>query len=350
MAEITTLKDLKDLRVLLETNELAPDPVEAPSAPDRVVDIPPTAEAAPPDLGELLAELEGARAALGGVARRDDETRAAGLRDLADYDALAAGQAEAEGALERARQLRSEAEAVAEAAFADEAHAAAERIAGQARQAEAATARLVDERRAAAERFAAGHDLERALAGRRRAEAAEKARAAVAEKARRLAGIRTGVSEALQAGRLEEARDLLAPAINENPGDPELVSLTAMMAQRELTVKIDLAERALWFARRSHRCCPQDAIDRLTALDVAGLPEPCARQLFGAWAQACARLCRERGVDGALRYAPDAGRGAVLAPTADGGYEVVSALGMGPAWGPGTRVGEHQVRRARPLR
>ena len=84
--------------------------------------------------------------------------------------------------------------------------------------------------------------------------------------------------EALQAGRLEEARDLLAPVLNENPDDPEVVSLTRMMAQRELTVKIDLAEQALWFARRIYRRSPREVVDRLAALDVACLPEGCAHE------------------------------------------------------------------------
>ena len=70
-----------------------------------------------------------------------------------------------------------------------------------------------------------------------------------------------------------------------------------------------------------------------------------------AWARACSRLCRERGVIVTLRYAPEPGRGAVLAREEPGGsYVVVSALGLSPDWQNGSVVGERQVQRARPLR
>ena len=51
------------------------------------------------------------------------------------------------------------------------------------------------------------------------------------------------------------------------------------------------------------------------------------------------------------RLAPHAGRGAILAPRAEGtGYTVVSALGMGPGWRPGASIDARQARAARPLR
>lgn len=83
--------------------------------------------------------------------------------------------------------------------------------------------------------------------------------------------------------------------------------------------------------------------------------EPCPSLIpsapFGEWARACARLCRERGLSEPLRYAPDPGRGAVIArEEPDGAYAVLSALGMGPGWETGRPVGAGQVRRARPLR
>jgi hypothetical protein len=123
------------------------------------------------------------------------------------------------------------------------------------------------------------------------------------------------------------------------------------VAQSRRDVKTDAAERALAAAHRDGRRDPGAAVARLEGLDVEGLPEPLARQVFGAWAQACARLCRERGIAGALRYAPDPGRGAVLAPERPGGpYLVLSALGLGPGWAARTPVDERDVRRARPLR
>ena len=116
-------------------------------------------------------------------------------------------------------------------------------------------------------------------------------------------------------------------------------------------VKLDEAEDALWEARRVWRREPAAAVARLAALDTGSLPEPVARQVFGTWAQACARLCRERGLAEPLRYAPDPGCGAIIAreqPAAP--YTVVSALGMGAAWQPGRPVGARHVGRARPLR
>ena len=62
---------------------------------------------------------------------------------------------------------------------------------------------------------------------------------------------------------------------------------------------------------------PQQRIDafvaRLEAVDVEGLPSSLAAQVFGEWARAGSRLCRERGIAEPLRYAPDPGRGAIVA-------------------------------------
>ena len=59
---------------------------------------------------------------------------------------------------------------------------------------------------------------------------------------------------------------------------------------------MDAAEEALWAARREYRRDPEAAVARLETLDVDGLPEDVARQVFGEWARTCARLCRERGI------------------------------------------------------
>jgi hypothetical protein len=159
------------------------------------------------------------------------------------------------------------------------------------------------------------------------------------------------VSQALAAGRIEEAEAQLGPVANEYPDDADFASLTLMVAQRRRAVKATAAEEAVVAAHREARRDPGAAVARLEALDVDGLPEPLARQVFGAWARACARLCLERGIGGALRYAPDPGRGAVLAPERpDGPYLVLSALGMGPAWVARATVDARYVRLARPLR
>jgi hypothetical protein len=338
MAQV--LRDLKELAVLLGGEDLAPDP--AGEAPD------PTDELPPPDLAALLAELEAAGAELAGAARRDEETRAAALRDLAAHDALVAAQRAAEDARARAGDLRRRADTLAARAFDDAARGAADRIARQAARAEEAAGCLAEARRREAEALAAAHDLAPALAERARAQEAEKARAAAAERAGRLSGLLAAGRAALEASRLEEAGKLLGAAVNEFPGEPEVASLQQILHQREADVKTRAAEAALAFARREHRRDPQAAVERLSALDVDGLPDELGRQLLGAWLRACARLCRERGLADPLRYAPRLGRGVLLVRDGDR-YVVGSALGAGAAWPAGAPVGEAVLRRARPL-
>jgi hypothetical protein len=144
---------------------------------------------------------------------------------------------------------------------------------------------------------------------------------------------------------------LTASLTTEDPDNPEVASLREIIARRELAVKVGAAEEAIQAARREHRRDPAGVAARLAALDLEGLDFDLRRQVFGEWARACSRLCRHRGLVEPLRYAPDPGRGAVLArETAESSYVVVSALGMGPAWREGDEVDERQVRRARPLR
>ncbi len=346
MSRSIVLKSFAELANVLDLDALPDSPAEVVT--EETTPTPPVEPAA--DLAGLLAELEAASATLATVARQDQETRTLALRDLAQYDALVAEQRQAEQAHERARQVRREADALAADAFAAEARAAAARVAELAGKAEAAAAALAVQRREEAERLAAQLDLERLLAERQRQEEAEKAKAAAAERAERLSGALARAKAALEAGRLEEAEAVLGPVATENPDHAEVASLLKIIAQRARIVKCAAAEDALWAARREWRRDPAAAAARLEGLDVGDLPDPLARQVFGTWAQACGRLCRERGLAEPLRYAPDPGRGAVVAREGpDAPYTVVSALGMGAGWQPGTVVGERQVRRARPL-
>ena len=347
MSEQIVLKSFAELADALDLSALADGPADGavePTAP------PPQPDGPTPDLSELLAELEAASATLAAVARQDQATRALALRDLEQYDALAATLRDAERARDGARDLKLRAEELADGAFAEEARTTAAHVAALAARAEATAARLADERRAELERLAARLDLGRLLAERRREEEAERLRAAEAERAGRLSGALAEASEALRAGRLEEARALAGSVSTEDPGNADAASLMSMIAQRVAAVKSVAAEEALWAVRRELRRSPAEAVARLAGLDVDGLPTPLAAQVFGEWARACARLCRERGIAEPLRYAPDPGRGAVLARESGGEYVVVSALGMGPAWKIGSVVGERQARRARPLR
>jgi hypothetical protein len=347
MSRSIVLKSFAELANVLDLDTLPDGPADIVT--EETTPTPPAEPAA--DLAGLLAELEAASATLATVARQDQETRTLALRDLAQYDALVAEQCEAEQAHERARQVRQEAEALTADVFAVEARAAAERVAELAGKAESAAAALAEQRRREAERLAAQLDLERLLAARQRQEEAEKAKAAAAERAERLSGALTRAKAALEAGRLEEAQTVLGPVASENPDNADVTSLLKIIAQRARIVNSAAAEDALWAARRELRRDPAAAVARLEAVDVDDLPDPLTRQVFGTWAQACGRLCRERGLAEPLRYAPDPGRGAVLARGGpDAPYMVVSTLGMGAGWQPGSAVGERQVRRARPLR
>lgn len=303
-----------------------------------------------PDLTNLLAQLEAATSTLATLARQDQEARTLALRDLERYEGLTRQADEARQAEERAYRVQLDASALVATAFTDEAREAAERVVSLATQAEAVAGQVAAERQAEAERLAGRPDVEKLIAERQRKEEEEKARAAEIAASRRLSGALASARESVEAGRFEEARTLLGSVASENPGNADVASLEEMIAQRELAVKVRIAEEALWQARREYRQDLAAAITRLTALDVDGLPSPLASQVFGEWARACSRLCREQGIAEPLRYAPNPGRGAVLARESTGQYVVVSALGMGSAWQPGEPVDERQVRRARPLR
>ena len=357
MSQTTIVKSFADLPQLLNLDDLPTGPAEAgaETSPYELVSdsaIESVAEAETPiDLADLLAELEAASATLAAVARQDEEIRALAVRDLERYDTLAVTVRQAEHAHERASELRRRAEYLSAEAFASEARVAAERVVVLAATSEAVAGRIAAERRAELEQLASQLDLERLLAERQRQEEAERARAAEAERARRLSGALAEASEALGAGRIEEAKALAGSVSREDPDNAEAASLMTIIAQREMAVKTIAADEALWAVRRELRRDPAEAVARLEAVDIDGLPTPLAAQVFGEWARAGSRLCRERGIAEPLRYAPDPGRGAIVAR--DGGrgeYVVVSALGMGPAWVAGSVVSERQVRRARPLR
>jgi|GEM_PF-864561 len=303
------------------------------------------------DLGALLAELEAASTTLALVARQDHEARTLAMQELEAYDRLLEAQAQAERTRERAAAVRAEAERLVSSAFAPEARSAAEAVLARARTGEDRAAQLAGTRKAEADALVARLDLARLLEERRLDEEAEKARAAEAERQQRLSGALMQAREACDLGRFEEARALLGTVASLYPESADVASLREIITRRELSVKCTAAEEALWDARRKHRQQPQDAVAALEAIEIDGLPVELARQLFGEWARACARLCRERGFETALRYAPDPGRGAVLVrETQAAPYVVLSALGLGPGWQAGTSVGERQVRRARPLR
>ena len=302
------------------------------------------------DLEALVAELESACGALSRIARQDQEARALALHDLAEYDRLTGVANEAERARERARQVLEQAEALVASAFAAEARAAAEQVLSLAAAAESRAGAVADQRRAEADALVARLDLARLVEERRREEESEKARATEAECLQQLSGTLAEAREACDLGRFEEARAMLGAVVGIDPDNADVASLKEIIARRELSVKCTVAEELLWEARR-RRSTPAEAVAALETVDVTGLPVELARQVFGEWARACARLCRERNHENPLRYAPDPGRGAVIVrEPGSNAHVVLSALSMGPGWRPGAVIDERQVRRARPLR
>jgi hypothetical protein len=325
----------------LNLAELSPGPAEQINDdPEPEPQVEPTGE-----LAELLAQLQSAGATLATVIRRDQESKALALTELDRYEALLAQCAQAEAAAERAHRIAADAETIAANAFADEARDAALQVARVAAEAESQAAQLLQATREEADQLAEHLDLDRLRVERQR----QNERAAEVERTRRLSDALRRARAALDAGRFEEAKAVLGPAGNENPDNADVASLLDSIAQGELTVKAEQTEDVLHQALFEFRQDAASALARLEALDVDGLPEPLARQVFGGWARVCAWRCRELGLE-PLRFAPFPGRGAVIArESSEAPYTVFSALGMGLRWSNGSPVSDSAVERSRPL-
>ncbi len=150
--------------------------------------------------------------------------------------------------------------------------------------------------------------------------------------------------EHLDGGRNEEARRLLTSVEKIISRVPSLERTFETLRRREQAVKMRVAEASLREARRLHRREPVQAIDLIEPLDFEGLPDDLARHLYGCWLTACRRI----GLLAAIHYRAGFGRGAVLIPTEDGCWEVVSALGL-HRWERGRRFAPQALRGARPL-
>lgn len=346
MSQRIVVKSFTDLALVLKLEDLPAEPsAEAPATATVTA-----TQDEPPDLAQLLADLEAAGATLAEMTRCDEARRVQARRDLDAYDAVAASQREAEQARDRAQQVREQAEALAQTGFTEEVQTTAARIEETARRAETTATAMAEQRRLEAERLADQPDIQRLLAERRQHEEAEQARRAEVERARRVAEAVDAGCAALQAGLLAEAQAALDAAASDAPDHPDVQDLRRRLAQREFAARVTLVEDTLWQARRAFRHDPAAAVADLERLDLDDLPDPLARQVFGAWARACLRLCRDRGIVQPLRYAPRPGRGVVIARSHTSGYfVVVSALGMGDGWRVGAAVSERVVRCARPL-
>lgn len=302
----------------------------------------------PVDLNRLMQDLEAAGAELQAAAQADETARAEALRDLERYDALVAALRQAEGTRDRAAQVRADAERLVEEAFTDDARMSAQRAVETAERAAHLATVLVEERQADVEQMASRLDLARLLAERQRHEDQARREAEAAARAERARELAAAVQQALADGRLNEALLLLDNA--QDVESAELTDLRGLVTQRIRIGRSWAAEQALRLARRSQRHDPAQAVHALEALVVDLLPDSLARQVFGEWARACLRLCRQQGIQAPLRYAPQLGRGAVLAwDEAQQAHIVVSALGLGPAWAASQRVDDAVAQRARPL-
>ncbi len=148
----------------------------------------------------------------------------------------------------------------------------------------------------------------------------------------------------LDGGRNDEARRLLDSLEGKAGGVPELADAFEALRRRERAAHLRAAEAALAEARRLHRREPALAIELIEGVELDGLSEEVARHLYGCWLAACRRL----GLLAAIHYRAGPLRGAVLIPTADGHWEVVSALGL-RRWERGRTFAPRALRGARPL-
>jgi hypothetical protein len=306
------------------------------------------------DLASIIAQLAHVSSDLEGMARNDARAREQATVELARYETLAAERREAERALAEARQVRMAAELLSSQAFTEEARAGAARHAAVARTAELACAELLAERTRAADELASRPHLARVIADRRRREQeqAEAARRVEEERAARLANGIAAARQALTAGRLDEARQLLAPLARDFPSNDQVQAVLDIVKWQAQQLVVGPAQEALRETRgRVLRDDPDWAVGRLAAVQIDGLPELLARQVFGVWSNACYALVQQRGWHAPQRYAAATSRGAVLARrTPEGPDEVVSVLGMGPTWRVGDIITDpHILRAARPL-
>ena len=320
---LTSLGELRRIRGLFAEGPVhesrALVPVIGNGGPEEIEKLAEAAERALGELRSLLAsDGERRREAEQGLGRlRAVRGEAARLREVASELRRAACRADGLGrsAFEPAAGKRAESVAATAARLANraEAHAAV-------REREAAelagrpdVARLLEEERARKEETRMRNELE--LAG-----------------------------EHLDGGRVGEARRLLVSLEKKISSQPSLEQTFVTLRRREQDVNTGAAEAALAAARRLHRREPARAIELLEDVEAEGLPEELARHLYGCWLAACRRL----GLLAAIHYRAGFGRGAVLIPSADGRWEVVSAFGL-RRWERGRRFAPRALRGARPL-
>ena len=322
---------LSSLSELAQVRELFAD--EAGAVPEERALVPVIGGSGPEEIEALAATARQALDELEALLASDGEHRLEAERGLGRVRAAAAEAARLRRTARELGDAEERATQLAESAFEPAARQRAERIAATAgrlrNQAEAHAAVLEHEAQALAGR----EDVARLLAEEEIREQEVRMREELA-----LAGNHLG------GGRTEEARRLLDSVEQKISSVPDLKETFETLRRRERAVKIRTAEAALREARRLHRREPAQAIELIEPVALEGLPEELARHLYGCWLTACRRL----GLLAAIHYRAGFGRGAVLIPTADGCWEVVSALGL-RRWERGRRFAPRSLRGARAL-
>ena len=285
---------------------------------------------------EIEALAEAARRALGELQEllaRDGERRLEAEQGLGHLRAVRGEAARLRRVAAELGEAAGRAGALARSAF--------EPAAGQRAEGVAATAqRLVNQ----AEAHAAVLEREAAVLADRGDIARLLAEEQAQEEEARMRNELELAGDHLDGGRIGEARRLLSSLDKKISSVPDLERTFVTLRRREQSVKTRAAEAALREARRLYRREPARAIKLLESAELDGLPDELARHLYGCWLTACRRL----DLLAAIHYRAGFGRGAVLIPTADGGWEVVSALGLS-RWERGRRFAPQALRGARPL-
>lgn len=294
----------------------------------------------PEAVDRLLANARDALDQLNALREVNQTRREAAAADLQRWRQARVDLANVEQVARSLRVWATEATAAAASAFDDDERNQAEAIAASmARLANEADADAVALRRRM-EHLAECGDVRRILDEERRVEQEQMMRDQLAT-----------AEQLLNAGRYEEARPLLTSLQKSISAESDLVAMHQTLLKRFEAVKARAAsaalrdaETALRRARSLYRREPVAAIDLLEPLELDGLPDDLVRHLHGLWRTACRRL----GLVAAVHYWPGHRRWAVLIPSADERYEVVTKLGL-HSWSRGQTFAPRALRGARPL-
>lgn len=339
MTQHIVIKNLEDLGRFADLI-VPPEPPSNERALVPVV-VEPTVE---PDLDELAEAARRAAEELRDLAAADAHARQEAEEALVRYRRLEADSARLEGAASEVEAVARRASELANRSFGPDCRSRAGEIAAAASAVATAARNGLTAIKAEMAALALREDVARLLAEE---QAREEAARHEAEERQREARLREAIlrAEALvREGKFDEALRLLGRLRKDSPSGPDLTSSIETIRRQAWAVKTARAEDALRQARRAHRRQPKEAVALLEPLDLTGIPEPIARQVYGCWLQACRRL----GLEGAVHYSPAFAKGAVLLPVTDDRLEVVSAIGL-PRWSVGCRFSRVALKGARPL-